>query len=642
MIAQNIATLLLEHLAGASARALCLAVLTIALLAVLRPRAASLRHGVWAAVVLSMLALPFASSVLPGWQIPAPSAVSSAVASPGVKRVTGQSVVIEVRDGRVLAPRAAGIPSTPLWPRLLAGLYLAVLGVLLARVVVGLVLSARLAGRSTLIRDSRVQRILEEIAATPGYGYPPPSVRESSEIAAPVVAGAGGLVIILPQQWRAWDDWKLQAVLAHEFTHVRRGDWAMLLTAAINRCLFWFHPLSWWLEKQLSTCSELASDDAAASITGDPVRYAELLLEVSGGARRMVPGRVPQTVLPMASPANLSRRIHRLLDSQSTSAGILPPRRRLAVLALALPCFLAIAAAQLSSPNLVAPQNDPPDAWQWQKDGFETSADDAVHLERQLTEQPDNLTARARLIAYCFYNALPEPLANHVIYVIEHHPESRLAGSVPVAALYPRPTDPNLERKEQLWRQQAAIHHSHPRVLENAARFLAQIDQTFAEQLLQQAIALEPDNRLLQARLAALYTEALRGNSYLTAGLSPLGPWHSLQPSFAAGVVDKLNASTDTNLLGAVGASLALGVASSTEQRAGQQNQVDQARRTIAEHAERLLSRAQLLAPNDPSWPRGLLLLRNGYPQPPSPPPVRTGTDSEPVRVPAKEQALRL
>lgn len=636
MALHSLSTLVLEQLAGASLRALCLAALAAILLAILRPRTASLRYVAWTAVLLSMLALPFATNILPGWLIPAPAALSRAVPHPDPTRVAGGSIVIDVRDGRVQPPRAASAVSAPLWPSLLIGLYLMVLGALLTRLIVGLVLSARLAARSTLIRDARVQRILEEIAGAQGYGYPPPRVCESGEIAAPVLAGAGGVAILLPRQWRAWDDWKLRAVLAHEFTHERRGDWTILLIAAINRCLFWFHPLAWWLEKQLSKLSELASDDAGAWITGDPVRYAQLLLDVSAEARGT---RGPRIVLPMAGAANLSRRIHRLLDLRNPSSGIVSPRRRLAVLAIAVPCFIAIAAAQFSAPAYVALQGDPPDSWQWEKEGFETTADDAARFELQVKKEPGDLTARARLIAHYLYNALPDPLANHVLYVIEHHPESRLAGSFPVSVLYPRPADPNLERKAQLWRGQAASHGSHPRVLENAARFFAQTDQTLAEQLLQQAIALEPGNPELKTRLATLYAEALRSDTYSSVGLHPVGPWHAVQPSFARAVEDRLSESIDADLIGAVGASLAAGVAGSIEMRVNQQHLVNQARLTIAAHAERLLSRAQALVPGDARWPEAILLLRNGFP---IPAPKAASDASPPIRVRTSEQARRL
>lgn len=636
MFPQSLAYALLEHLAGASVRVLILAAVAAAMLAFFQPRAASVRHAVWVCVLLSMLALPFASGILPGWRVPAPDMVPADVAERTPVRIAGAPIVIDVRDGVVTRRTAAAAPAVPAWPRWLVGLYLAVAGALVIRFTVGLALTSRLADRAAPIRDERLRRILEEIAGEHGYGYPPPMVRETREMGAPAVAGAA---ILLPLQWRGWDDWKLRAVLAHEFTHVRRGDWGMRLAAAVNRCVFWFHPLAWWIEKQVAKLAELASDEAAAAIAGDPVRYAELLLEVSAEARRAPLGRVAQAVLPMASAANLSGRVNRLLELRSAASGILPVKRRLAILALAIPCFLAIAAAQLSGPNLVAPRGDVAGTWQWQKDGFETSAEQAQRLEERLREQPGDLPARSRLIAYYFYQAQPEPLAGHVLYVIERHPESALAGADPVSALYPRPNDPNRETKERLWRQQAAVHYSDARVLENAARFLTQVDQEAAERLIERAMTLAPENRRLKASLAALYAEALRAASYANAGLQPIGRWHAVQPRFSAAVEDKLNGTTDAETVGSVGSLLAAGVLNSVEQRIAQMDQVAQARRTIAQHAERLLKRAQLLAPHDVRWSQELRQLEWGSPMAAA---DQARGEGAGIRVPAAEQAQRL
>jgi beta-lactamase regulating signal transducer with metallopeptidase domain len=45
--------------------------------------------------------------------------------------------------------------------------------------------------------------------------------------------------------------------------HVRRADWAIAMLEGLNRRLFWFHPLAWWVERQLASLAEQACDDAA-------------------------------------------------------------------------------------------------------------------------------------------------------------------------------------------------------------------------------------------------------------------------------------------------------------------------------------------------------------------------------------------
>ena len=41
------------------------------------------------------------------------------------------------------------------------------------------------------------------------------------------------------------------AALAHEAEHVRRGDFWWWQVANLSRIVFWFHPLAWWLRREL-------------------------------------------------------------------------------------------------------------------------------------------------------------------------------------------------------------------------------------------------------------------------------------------------------------------------------------------------------------------------------------------------------
>ena len=63
----------------------------------------------------------------------------------------------------------------------------------------------------------------------------------------PMTVGAMRPVIILPIAWKAWDTETLAAIIAHEVAHVRRHDVSIAFAAHLNRAMFWFHPLAWWL-----------------------------------------------------------------------------------------------------------------------------------------------------------------------------------------------------------------------------------------------------------------------------------------------------------------------------------------------------------------------------------------------------------
>jgi hypothetical protein len=86
-------------------------------------------------------------------------------------------------------------------------------------------------------------------------------------------------VVILPSQLlRVLEPRQLQAVLAHEACHIRRGD---NLTATIHRCvevLFWFHPLVWRIGANLLREREAACDEVVVDEGHEQGVYAESIL----------------------------------------------------------------------------------------------------------------------------------------------------------------------------------------------------------------------------------------------------------------------------------------------------------------------------------------------------------------------------
>ena len=74
-------------------------------------------------------------------------------------------------------------------------------------------------------------------------------------------------------------------MLAHEAAHLQRRDTLTSLLAHVNRCVFWFHPLAWWLVKKLALTAECACDDAAVRAIGEGRRYAEVLLDMADSLR---------------------------------------------------------------------------------------------------------------------------------------------------------------------------------------------------------------------------------------------------------------------------------------------------------------------------------------------------------------------
>ncbi len=248
-----------------------LAVAVLAVLCLCRVKSASLKHAVWTMVTAGMLLQILLGPMLPPLPLPVLRPVEL-VAMPATVAASTPQVSVSPRPERfpiVLALYFAGV------------LFFAV------RLLLAFLFTRRLVHRSRRI-DLRLF--------------------QSGEIAVPLTAGSS---ILLPANWSDWDAAKLRAVLAHEQAHVRRRDSLVALLARVNRCVFWFHPLAWWLERELAELAEQACDDAALLALQDRRQYAQTLLDMAR-AVRTAQGRF--LTAAMAKEANVETRIDRILD----------------------------------------------------------------------------------------------------------------------------------------------------------------------------------------------------------------------------------------------------------------------------------------------------------------------------------------
>ena len=286
------------------------------------------RHAVWTVFLFSILLMPLADAVLPRTLVPAsvPAAImpiqTLIVFTPQVSAVP-----------MVAASPSAAAPSIDGWQIGSAIILLGGIG-LLTRFVLILGTVQRLK-RSCF----RIEMGLPE---QPPVDRQRLAIAESRSVRVPVTVGFWKPLIILPVDWCVWEDWKLQSVLLHERTHVRRRDWAISVVAAFTKSVFWFNPLLWWLEGKLSTLAELASDEACVRHSGNPRRYAETLLQFATAARqgqRWIGG------VAMAQH-KISFRIERVLALQKPGFGILPRTAWIVLIVAALPVLYASAATQ--------------------------------------------------------------------------------------------------------------------------------------------------------------------------------------------------------------------------------------------------------------------------------------------------------
>ncbi len=253
------ATIVIES----AVRAVLIAGATGLVLWMMRIRTPATRHAAWTAVVVAMLVLPVWSAVGPRLSLrvlhPTPRAASVQVQAETTAAPSAQVAPDDVPAAAVAAGAPATTRSPITWPRVLMILYALGALVFLTRLAIGTACARRLRRDATLIRGRAT----------------------SDRCAAPITVGWLAPTLILPAGWPDWPVDKLSVVLAHEREHARRRDPLVQWLALLNRALFWFHPLAWWLERRIGALAEERCDAAVLEAGHSPAAYAECLIDLA-------------------------------------------------------------------------------------------------------------------------------------------------------------------------------------------------------------------------------------------------------------------------------------------------------------------------------------------------------------------------
>jgi hypothetical protein len=326
-------------------RALALAIAAWAVLRLLRVRNVMAQKCAWTMVLAASLAMPVSlliSAQWPAWpaatlRIPAISRHQAA--APSHAQSHAQTVAMRHTELAPPAPALHGrFPApvvskdfavvtppepAPAAPRFSLSdlawlLYFAISGVILVRLINGLGSALRLWRQSEPVS-------LDTSRLAPGL-----RLRTSPAVSSPVNVWTG---VVLPVDYKTWDEKKLRIVLAHERSHVRQGDFYLQLLAGLYQALVWFSPLGWWLKRKLSDLGEAISDRAGLAEAASRFSYAQVLLEFAVAPRTALIG------VAMARPSSLSLRMERLLN-ESTFRQAFAGGRRVLLAALIVPALL--------------------------------------------------------------------------------------------------------------------------------------------------------------------------------------------------------------------------------------------------------------------------------------------------------------
>lgn len=230
----------------------------------------------------------------------------------------------------------------------------------------------------------------------------------------------------------------------------------------------------------------------------------------------------------------------------------------------------------------------------WGQD-YKLTSTEATRLEKTLETDPEDVTARERLLVY--YAGRPDDASRlsrfrHIEWLIEHHPDSPLlyrdSASFKPADFKP-PYEGDLRVIVAAWQQQAEEHKSDVRVLGNAVKVLYQVNYALTADCLKQLRGIEPTNPRWVVQFASLYGGAVTS------------------PELRAKALADLDASKDLPVIGMAGQGFyGMGKKAHLE--------------PLSQLGEALLKRAQSLDPLNPRWSTsaaekpGLLTERDMWP----------------------------
>ena len=92
-------------------------------------------------------------------------------------------------------------------------------------------------------------------------------------------------IIVLPWEERGREE--LRLILAHELTHLRRGDVLCKAVLSLACAVHWFNPLVWLMSRAAGRNLELCCDDAVVRDMDQSqrCRYGSMLLDAAEQAR---------------------------------------------------------------------------------------------------------------------------------------------------------------------------------------------------------------------------------------------------------------------------------------------------------------------------------------------------------------------
>jgi beta-lactamase regulating signal transducer with metallopeptidase domain len=334
----------LDHLWQSTLVALAAGIL---IAAAFRKASAAVRHGLWLAASLKFL-IPFAALAALGRYLAAAGLTPAGTAPEAalVERAARPLAQFPFAHHAVLQapPVLSALPQAPLAhapaPLAQAAPHLDLALIILAVWAFG----CGAVVMAWAIRWARVRRIVR--SATPIAWPAPMPVLASPSLMEPGLIGFLRPVLVVPETLpERLTRSEIDAILAHEISHLRRRDNLTALVHMLVEALFWFHPLVWWIGARLIAERERACDEAVVRSGHDRAAYARSLVE---SCRLYL--QSPLSCVAGASGSDLKTRVEMIMTA-SPSSPLTPLKKALLLAAGGCAFATPVAAGLLTSPE---------------------------------------------------------------------------------------------------------------------------------------------------------------------------------------------------------------------------------------------------------------------------------------------------
>ena len=104
--------------------------------------------------------------------------------------------------------------------------------------------------------------------------YRPITVRLSHLVESPITYRFFRPIVLLPiSLFTHLSDEQIEVILLHELAHIKRQDYLVNLLQSCMEVLFFYHPLIWWISKQVRLEREHCCDDRGMNLRHNPMLY---------------------------------------------------------------------------------------------------------------------------------------------------------------------------------------------------------------------------------------------------------------------------------------------------------------------------------------------------------------------------------